>query len=126
MIDLKFTNKNIDLESSKVGHMQINFVSVFNYLGAKANGKNSIQDEIKERWAKANRVYYANQILLKIKLISKQMKLRLYRTIIRPIVTYACETWVLKEAMKQKLLVFKGKFLEESLNQLKRLMANKN
>jgi hypothetical protein len=37
--------------------------------------------------------------------------LKLYRTVIRPIVTYASETWVLKEAIIQKLLVFERKIL---------------
>ena len=36
---------------------------------------------------------------------------QLYRTVIRPIVTYASETWVLKENIIQKLLVFERKIL---------------
>jgi hypothetical protein len=39
------------------------------------------------------------------------VKLKLYRTIIRPIVTYASETWVLKEPIIQKLLVFERRIL---------------
>jgi hypothetical protein len=35
----------------------------------------------------------------------------LYWSIIRPIVTYACETWVLKETTKNKLMVFERKVL---------------
>jgi hypothetical protein len=30
---------------------------------------------------------------------------------VRPVITYACETWVLKETIKQKLLVFGRKIL---------------
>ncbi|KAJ9584585.1 hypothetical protein L9F63_021073 [Diploptera punctata] len=30
---------------------------------------------------------------------------------IRPVVTYACETWALKETIKQKLLIFERKIL---------------
>jgi hypothetical protein len=37
------------------------------------------------------------------------MQLKLYRSVIRPIVTYASETWVLKEAIIQKLLIFEKK-----------------
>jgi len=39
------------------------------------------------------------------------VKLKLYRNVIRPIVTYASETWVLKGAIIQKLLVFERKIL---------------
>ena len=39
------------------------------------------------------------------------MKLKLYRTVIRPIGKYASETWVLKETTIQKLLDFERKIL---------------
>jgi hypothetical protein len=35
----------------------------------------------------------------------------MYWTLVRPVVMYACETWVLNESIKQKLLVFEGKIL---------------
>jgi hypothetical protein len=34
--------------------------------------------------------------------------------IIRPIVTYGCETWVLKETIKNKLMIFERKLLRRS------------
>jgi hypothetical protein len=37
--------------------------------------------------------------------------MELYRTAIRPVVTYTSETWVLKETVIQKLLVFERKIL---------------
>jgi hypothetical protein len=37
----------------------------------------------------------------------------LYWSIIRPTVTYACETWVLNETMKNKLMVFGREVLRE-------------
>jgi hypothetical protein len=37
----------------------------------------------------------------------------LYWIITRPIVTYACETWVLKETTKNKLMVFERKVLRK-------------
>jgi hypothetical protein len=36
---------------------------------------------------------------------------KVYRTVIRPIVTYDSETWVLKETIVLKLLVFERKIL---------------
>jgi 16S rRNA C1402 N4-methylase RsmH len=43
----------------------------------------------------------------------------LYWSIIRPIVTYACETWVLKETIKNKLMVFERKVLRKSFGPTK-------
>jgi len=45
------------------------------------------------------------------RLVTEGSKLKLYRTVIRPIVTYASETWVLIENIIQKLLVFERKIL---------------
>jgi len=35
----------------------------------------------------------------------------MYKALMRPVVTYACETWVLKENIKTKLKVFERKVL---------------
>jgi hypothetical protein len=47
------------------------------------------------------------------KLISRNVKLQLYNTLIRPTVTYASETWVLKENMINKLMIFKRKIMRK-------------
>jgi len=71
------------------------------------NSDNSIEEVIR------NKVYHANQFLFKSRLVSKKLKMKLYWSIIRPIVTYACETWVLKETTKNKLMVFERKVLSK-------------
>jgi len=72
-------------------------------------GNNSIEEEIKGRISVGNRAFHANQDLFKSKLLTKKSKLRMYQTLVRPVVTYACETWVLKENIKTKLSVFERK-----------------
>ena len=47
------------------------------------------------------------------KLISKMAKLKLYYSAIRPVVTYTCETWILKETITKKLMVFERKVLRK-------------
>jgi hypothetical protein len=47
------------------------------------------------------------------RLISKRTKLKLYYSVIRPIVTYSCETWIIKETIINKLLVFERKILRK-------------
>ena len=43
--------------------------------------------------------------IFKSKLVPKKAKLKLRWTIIRPVITYAIETWALEECMKRKLLI---------------------
>jgi len=40
-------------------------------------------------------------------------KLKLYCSVIRPVVTYACEKWTLKETITNKLMVFERKVLRK-------------
>jgi hypothetical protein len=51
--------------------------------------------------------------LFQCRLISKRAKLKLYYSVIRPIVTYSCETWILKETIINKLMVFERKILRK-------------
>jgi hypothetical protein len=46
-------------------------------------------------------------------LVSKKPKWKLYWSIVRPTVTYACEAWVLKETIKNTLMVFERKVLRK-------------
>ena len=104
-------------------------------------GNNSIEEEIKGRISLGNKAFYANQDLFKSKLMTKNSKLRIYKTLVRPVVTYACENWVLKENIKTKLRVFERKVLRKiygptkekdgtrrikSNEELNRLTGNKN
>jgi hypothetical protein len=40
-------------------------------------------------------------------------KLKLYFSVIRPVVTYACETWTLKETIINRLMVFERKVVKK-------------
>ena len=70
------------------------------------NTNNSIEEEIKERIAAGNRAFHVHKKLFTSKLISRNVRLQLYNTLIRPTVTYVSETWVLKENMINKLMIF--------------------
>jgi len=47
------------------------------------------------------------------KLISRNVKLQLYNTLIHPTVTYTSETWVFKENMTNKLMIFERKIIRK-------------
>jgi hypothetical protein len=54
-----------------------------------------IQEEIKRRLNSANACYCSVQNLLSSRLLSKYLKIRIYRTIILAVVLYGCGTWSL-------------------------------
>jgi hypothetical protein len=51
--------------------------------------------------------------LLTSKLFTRNIKLRLYLTLIRPVVTYGVETWAATESELQKLLIFQREILRK-------------
>jgi len=68
----------------------------FKYLGTTLTNQNSIAEEIKSRLRSGSACYNSVENLLSSRLLSKNLKIKIYRTIILPAVLYGCETWSLK------------------------------
>jgi hypothetical protein len=66
-------------------------VEEFKCLGTTLTNRNSIHEEIKSRLKSGNVCYHSVQNLLSFRLLSKNTKVRVERTIILPIVLYGCE-----------------------------------
>jgi hypothetical protein len=60
-----------------------------------------------------NRTYFAAISLFRNRLLSRATKIRLYKTLIRPVVTYGGETWTMTKKEEQAVLIFEKKYLEE-------------
>jgi hypothetical protein len=86
-------------------------VEEFKYLGTALTNQNSIVEEIKSRLRSGNACYHSVQNLLSSRLLSKNLKIKIYRTIILPIVLYGCETWSLALREERRLRVFENKVL---------------
>ena len=56
---------------------------------------------------------FANKKLLTNKDLNAASKLQIYKSIIRPIVTYGCETWAMAITEQNHLLVFEGRILRK-------------
>ena len=95
----------------EIDRMKMEEVSKTKYLGTIVTGDNLTEEETKERIAAGNPASFANQKILRSKLISKKTKMKLYKALIRPVAVYGTECWVLTENIKQKLLVFERKIL---------------
>jgi len=86
-------------------------VEEFKYLGKTLKYQNSIHEEIKHRMKSANACYHAVQNLLSSNLLSKNIKIKIHRTIILPIVLYVCETWSLTLWEERRLRVLENRVL---------------
>jgi hypothetical protein len=87
------------------------------YLGVQINSQNKINDEIRKRIQAGNRCYYASKKLLSNKILNYKSKIQIYKTIIRPPVTYGSETWVLTASDENQLNIFERKILRKIYGQ---------
>jgi hypothetical protein len=83
------------IHSMKMDDRPIERAEGIKYSGTTLTNQNSIQEEIKTRLKLGNACYYSVQNLLSSSLLSKTLKIRIYRTIILAVVLYGRETWSL-------------------------------
>jgi hypothetical protein len=99
-------NQNI-----KTANRSFENVSQFKYLVMTVTNQNLIQEEIKRRLNSDNAFYHSVQNLLSFRRLSKILKIRIYKTIILPVVLYGCETWSLTLREEHGLRVFENRVL---------------
>jgi hypothetical protein len=75
--------------------------------------QNGIHDKIKSRLNSGNACYYSVQNILSSHIISKNLKIKIYKTVILPVVLYGCETWSLILGEEHRLRVFKNRVLRK-------------
>jgi len=66
---------------------------------------------MKSRLKLGNACYYSVQNLLSSRLLSKNLKIKIHRTIILPVVMYGCETWSLTLREERWLRVLRRVFV---------------
>ncbi|KAJ4430346.1 hypothetical protein ANN_22562 [Periplaneta americana] len=97
----------------KIGDLSFEEVEKFKYLGATVTNLNDTREEIKRRINMGNACYYSVEKFLSSSLLSKSLKVRIYKTVILPVVLYGCETWTLTLREEQRLRVFENKVLRK-------------
>jgi hypothetical protein len=97
----------------RIGTKEFEGVSRFQYLGPLIDNQNSMINTIKEKIQMANKAFYANIQLLKNKKINRRTKMKLYKTLIRPIVTYGLEVWTLTKENELSLQIFERKIIRK-------------
>jgi hypothetical protein len=106
-----FDGYNHCIHSVKTDNSTFERVEEFKYLGTSLTNQNSIAEKIKSRLRSGNACYHSVQNLLSSRLLSKNLKIKIYRTIILPVVLYGCDTWSLTLREERKLRVFENTVL---------------
>lgn len=99
--------------TSRIGNQDFPVCHEFKYLGAMITEDNDVTTEIKARITAGNRCFWAVQKALKFRGLSRRSKITIYKTIMRPVVTYGCETWVLTSANERLLNCWERKILRK-------------
>jgi len=81
-------------------------------VGSILNADNKMNIEIAEKIVKGNKAYCANAKLIKSKFLKRNIRIKIYKTIIRPVVTYSSKTWTLtaKDEKKTPYAFLKSKY----------------
>jgi hypothetical protein len=99
--------------SVKIDNISTERVEEFKYMGTMLTDQNSIREEIKSRLMLENASYHSVQNLLSSRLLSKNLKIKIYRTITLLVVLYGCETWSLTLRDTRRLKVFEKRMLRK-------------
>jgi hypothetical protein len=76
----------------------IEVVRRFKYLGTVINDTNDETEEIRAMMLAANKVYNSLQTIFRSEQIRRNNKIRLYKTLIKPVLCYGSVTWTLTQA----------------------------
>jgi hypothetical protein len=81
--------------SIQIGNRSFEDVAKFGYLRTTLTDQNCVHEEIKSRLNSGNTCYNSVQGLLFSCLLSRNLKVKICKTVILPVVLYGCETWSL-------------------------------
>ena len=74
-------------------------------MGTALTNQNSVAEEIKIRLRSGSDCYHSVQNLLSSRWLSKNLKIKIYRTVFLPVVLYGCGTWSLTLQEERNLRV---------------------
>jgi len=97
-------NHNINIDNSSFER-----VEDYKHLGTTLTNENYIQEDIKSRLKSGNAFCHSVQNRLSSSLLSKNLKIKIYITIILPLVFYGCGTWSLILREERTLRVFENR-----------------
>ena len=103
-------------------------VNQYQYLGVTFTYDGKIQEEVNNRIAKANNIYYQiNNTVIGKKEVSTETKLQVYNTVFIPTLTYGSESWVIDTKTESRITASEMRYLRKVKGVTKReRIRNKN
>ena len=102
-------------EKVAIDGQDIDEVEEFNYLGAIICKEGGGMKDLKNRLSKARGTFARLKRIWNSKSITKRTKLRLFKTLVVPVLLYGCETWKMNMGDDQRIDVFHNKCLRRIL-----------
>jgi hypothetical protein len=85
--------KAVQNHSIKIANRSSEDVAKGKYLGIRIRDKNCLYEEIKSKLNSGNACYRSVQSILSSCLLSRNVTVKICKTVILPVVLYGCETW---------------------------------
>jgi hypothetical protein len=95
----------------KIGNICFENVTHLRYLGPTITNQNLIQEKIKRRLNSGNACYHSVPNRLSSRLLSKNIRLRIHKTVVLAVVLYGCETSSLTLREERRLRVLENRLL---------------
>jgi cell fate (sporulation/competence/biofilm development) regulator YlbF (YheA/YmcA/DUF963 family) len=112
---IKTERRNINRNTNaKMGQHYFERVQTLSFLGSIINNKYVKSNEILTRRRQGNKAFFMNNKFLSSKLTGRQFKMTIYLSTIKPMITYAVETWTLTERDMNYLLICERRILKKN------------
>lgn len=107
-LSIKKLNGNKDV-------LEFEEVENYMYLGVLVTNKCEEDSEIDLRIAKSNNCAGGLNKILRSKEVSRNTKFRIYKSVLKPTLTFGCETWVMNQKNQWKIEAWERKILRRIL-----------